>query len=101
MAVDEGEEDGEEEDEGDGEDDTEGVDDGDGEDADAEDDAELRRKLAGAFGANDGGSDADADEADEEMDDDQMMAIDEQLAAIFKEQTKGKRRGKYLVFMSR
>ncbi|KAI0031491.1 DNA polymerase phi-domain-containing protein [Vararia minispora EC-137] len=67
---------------------------GDKEEVEVEDDAELGRKPTRAFGAR--AHDSDAAESDmEEMDDEQMMAIDEQLAAIFKEQTKGKRSGEF------
>jgi len=54
-------------------------------DADAEVDEELRNKIAEALKIN--GADANSDEegSDEDlMDDDQMMAIDEKLAQIFK-----------------
>jgi DNA polymerase phi len=55
------------------------------EDAQDEDDPELRRKLEEAFGKS--GLD-EVDEDEELMDDEQMMAIDEQLAEIFKSRSK-------------
>lgn len=56
-----------------------------GEDEDDEETVELRRKLEGALKANGiEGAAESGDESDELMDDEQMMAIDEHLAQIFK-----------------
>ena len=67
-----------------------------GEDSnDEEEDVELRRKIEEALRVN--GVEAatgDSDEEEELMDDDQMMAIDEQLAAVFKTRTNEKKSGK-------
>ncbi|KZV71817.1 hypothetical protein PENSPDRAFT_751491 [Peniophora sp. CONT] len=91
MDVDE-EEGGDEEDDDEEESDDDEAEDDDEEDI--EDDEELRKKLAAALGAGAADEEADESEDDEGMDDEQMMAIDEQLAAIFKEQVKkGKSRG--------
>jgi DNA polymerase phi len=58
-------------------------------DEDIEADLELRRKVEEALSAGGMKPAADSDDESEElMDDDQMMAIDEQLAQIFKSQTK-------------
>lgn len=51
---------------------------------DEEEDEELRLKLEQALGKQT----PDDDEEEELMDDEQMMAIDEQLAMIFKSRTK-------------
>jgi DNA polymerase phi len=58
-------------------------------DEDIEADLELRRKVEEALSASGMKPATDSDDESEElMDDDQMMAIDEQLAQIFKSQTK-------------
>jgi DNA polymerase phi len=54
------------------------------EDDDEEEDKELRLKLEQALGKQT----SDDDSEEELMDDEQMMAIDEQLAMIFKSRTK-------------
>ncbi|KAH0584348.1 hypothetical protein H2248_009888 [Termitomyces sp. 'cryptogamus'] len=62
---------------------------------DEEEDIELRRKIEEALRVN--GIEAatgDSDEEEELMDDDQMMAIDEQLAAVFKTRANEKKTGK-------
>ncbi|KAG6831186.1 hypothetical protein H0H92_012326 [Tricholoma furcatifolium] len=61
---------------------------------DEEEDVELRRKIEEALRVN--GIEAATGESDEEelMDDDQMMAIDEQLAAVFRSRTNEKKAGK-------
>ncbi|KAI0340127.1 hypothetical protein BDW22DRAFT_1486396 [Trametopsis cervina] len=69
----------------------------DDEELDDEDDPELRRKIEEALqvnGIHAATGDSD-DESDEElMDDEQMMAIDEQLAAVFRARADEKRLGK-------
>src|ERR1700761_5351699 len=63
----------------------------------SEDDPELRRRLAEALKTRDLQADSDEGlEEEEEMDDEQLMAIDHQLTAIFKERAEGKTRGKQL-----
>ncbi|KAF4608345.1 DNA-directed DNA polymerase [Pleurotus pulmonarius] len=85
---DEDEDDGEDqEDEDDGEaltkdDQSEDEEEDDEEDEDEEQDLETRRKIEDALRAN--GLADDEDEDEDLMDDDQMMAIDEQLAEIFR-----------------
>ncbi|KAG6841689.1 hypothetical protein C0991_008327 [Blastosporella zonata] len=62
---------------------------------DEEEDVELRRKIEEALRVN--GIEAATGETDEEedlMDDDQMMAIDEQLAAVFRSRANEKKTGK-------
>ncbi|GLB35405.1 putative DNA polymerase phi [Lyophyllum shimeji] len=62
---------------------------------DEEEDVELRNKIEEALRVN--GIEAatgDSDEEEELMDDDQMMAVDEQLAAVFKSQAGEKKTGK-------
>lgn len=69
----------------------------DDEEVDEEEDAELRRKIEEALRVNgveatDGNSE---DESDEDlMDDDQMLAIDEQLAAVFRARANERKTGK-------
>ncbi|EMD34453.1 hypothetical protein CERSUDRAFT_55542 [Gelatoporia subvermispora B] len=66
------------------------------EDADEEEDLELRRKIEEALRVN--GIEAATGESDEEseelMDDEQMMALDEQLAAVFRARANEKKPGK-------
>ncbi|RDB24111.1 DNA polymerase V [Hypsizygus marmoreus] len=68
----------------------------DGDSNDEEEDVELRNKIEEALRVN--GIEAatgDSDEEEEElMDDDQMLAIDEQLAAVFRSQAGEKKAGK-------
>ncbi|KAI0060788.1 hypothetical protein BV25DRAFT_1827328 [Artomyces pyxidatus] len=88
---------GEDDDENDDDDDDSSSEDEEGdksesEDGDEEEDEELRRKITEALRANgiESATGLSDDESEEEMDDDQMMAIDDQLAQIFRERTKGK-----------
>lgn len=97
MAEVDEEEDGEEDKEaGDDESDDESDDAASGVDSDdEEEDVELRRKIEEALRVN--GIEAATGETDEEeelMDDDQMMAIDEQLAAVFRSRANEKKTGK-------
>ena len=67
------------------------------EDEDEEEDLELRRKIEEALRVNGveaatGDSDEESDE--ELMDDDQMLAIDEQLAAVFRARASERKLGK-------
>ncbi|KAK7689133.1 hypothetical protein QCA50_007824 [Cerrena zonata] len=67
------------------------------EEEDMEDDPELRRKIEEALRVNgvEPATGDSEDESDEElMDDEQMMAIDEQLAAVFKARSDEKRQNK-------
>ena len=67
----------------------------DEEDLDEEADPELRRKIEEALAVNGIRAADSEDESDEElMDDDQMMAIDEQLVAVFKARADEKKLGK-------
>jgi DNA polymerase phi len=99
-----GEDDEEQEEEVDEEDDSdsEGSDE-DGDDGDdsneEEEDVELRRKIEEALKVN--GIEAATEDSEEEelMDDDQMMAIDAQLAAAFKSRTEEKKGPKSRVFL--
>lgn len=71
---------------------SEGTSDEEEEDDSAGDEAEneeLRQKLEAAFGPQA----SDEDEEEELMDDEQMMAIDSQLADIFKSRTKSAKGG--------
>ena len=73
--------------------------DNDDEDEDEEPDLELRSKIEEALRASGiepaEGSEGDDDSEEEElMDDDQMMAIDEQLAEIFRSRASAKKGGK-------
>lgn len=69
-------------------------DDDDDEDLDEAADPELRRKIEEALRVN-GVQAASDDESDEDlMDDDQMMAIDEQLAAVFRARADERKLGK-------
>ncbi|KAH9926111.1 DNA polymerase phi-domain-containing protein [Fomitopsis serialis] len=86
----------EEEDEDEDEDSSEEAEDGE-EDADEEEDLELRKKIEEALRIN--GVEAATGESDDEseedlMDDDQMLAIDEQLAAVFRARATEKKSGK-------
>ncbi|KAG6821076.1 hypothetical protein H0H93_007235 [Arthromyces matolae] len=78
------------------EDDTDGDDIGEASDDsnDEEEDVELRKKIEEALRVN--GVEAATGDSDEEelMDDEQMMAIDEQLAAVFRMRTNEKKPGK-------
>lgn len=104
--------DDEEQEDGEGEDDessssSEGNEDDDEEDEeDEEADLELRRKIEEALRVNGiSAATGDSDDESEEdlMDDDQMLAIDEQLAAAFRARASGKghRKGKCSDFMVR
>ncbi|KAI0792872.1 DNA polymerase phi-domain-containing protein [Abortiporus biennis] len=69
----------------------------DDEDLDEAEDAELRRKIEEALRVNGieaATGDTDDESEEELMDDDQMMAIDEQLAAVFKARSDEKKIGK-------
>lgn len=89
------EEDGEEGSGSDSDSDSESEDD---EDEDEEPDLELRSKLEAALRSSGIGpaddSEGEGDSEEEVMDDDQMMAIDDQLAEIFKSRTSEKKGGK-------
>ncbi|TFK42972.1 DNA polymerase phi-domain-containing protein [Crucibulum laeve] len=66
-------------------------------DNEEEEDTELRRKIEEALrvnGIEPATEDTDEEEDEELMDDDQMMAIDEQLAQVFRSQTMDKKSGK-------
>lgn len=97
---------GEEEEEEDSSEDAE--EDDDNEDEEEEEDLELRRKIEEALrinGVEAATGDSD-DESDEDlMDDDQMLAIDEQLAAVFRaratERKTGKGRHRRLMILGR
>ncbi|KAF5386843.1 hypothetical protein D9615_001886 [Tricholomella constricta] len=95
--MDDAEED-DEEDDADSEEENEESDAGSEEDEDSndeEEDVELRNKIEEALRVN--GIEAatgDSDEEEEYMDDDQMMAIDEQLVAVFKNRANEKKTGK-------
>ncbi|KAG6885139.1 hypothetical protein C0993_005605 [Termitomyces sp. T159_Od127] len=91
--IDENEQDSEDSD--DESDEADAGDEGDGDSNDEEEDVVLRRKIEEALRVN--GIEAatgDSDEEEELMDDDQMMAIDEQLAAVFKTRANEKKIGK-------
>ncbi|TFK46446.1 hypothetical protein OE88DRAFT_1667862 [Heliocybe sulcata] len=95
MSAEEGEDDSAEDDEKSNDEEGEPEDD---EDEDAEEpDAEFRKKIEAALQASGAkaleGDDVESSE-EELMDDDQMMAIDEQLAAVFKSRTAEAKKGK-------
>ncbi|KAG6919948.1 hypothetical protein DXG01_013297 [Tephrocybe rancida] len=80
-----------------GSEESDGGEEGDEDSNDEEEDVELRRKIEEALRVN--GIEAATGESDEEeelMDDDQMMAIDEQLAAVFRSRANEKKTGKGL-----
>lgn len=60
-------------------------------DADEEEAEALRKSLQAAFSEND---DDDEDASEASMDDEQMMAIDEKLAAVFRTRAEERKRGK-------
>jgi DNA polymerase phi len=67
----------------------------DDESSDGEVDPELRRKIAEALRVNgvDAASDEDDDSDEDLMDDEQMLAVDEQLAQVFRLR-EGEKKGK-------
>lgn len=72
-------------------------DDEEDEDVDDENLQELRRKIEEALKVNgaEAGADGSDDETDEDlMDDDQMMAIDKQLAEVFRSQVNAQKTSK-------
>ncbi|KIY68633.1 hypothetical protein CYLTODRAFT_374153 [Cylindrobasidium torrendii FP15055 ss-10] len=81
------------EDEEDSESEADEEDDGEESDVDGDVDEELKNKIMEALKMN--GADGESDEEDEiMMDDDQMLALDEQLAAAFRSQVQGRKSGK-------
>jgi len=78
-------------------------DDNSGDDSDGADvDLELRNKIEEALRVNGiEPATGETDSEDEElMDDDQMMAIDEQLAQVFRSRTNEKKGGKSMLYQS-
>ena len=96
IQEDEDEDDEEDEEEADDQDEADDDEEEDDEDLDEAADPELRRKIEEALRVN--GIQAATGESDDEseeelMDDDQMMAIDEQLTEVFKASASGKKKG--------
>jgi DNA polymerase phi len=77
----------------------------DDEDEEEEPDLELRSKIEEALRASGiepaDGSEGEDDSEEEVMDDDQMMAIDDQLAEIFRSRANERKGGKGRIFPSR
>ncbi|KAI0263807.1 DNA polymerase phi-domain-containing protein [Gloeopeniophorella convolvens] len=68
------------------------IDDSESEEGNEEENEELRKKITEALRANgiEAATGLSDDESEEDLDDDQMMAMDEQLAQIFKDRARGK-----------
>jgi DNA polymerase phi len=96
--MEDGEEEDDEENNESGEDEDEGEGDSEGEDTDDEDvDIELRKNIEETLrvnGTEAATGDPDSDDNEEYMDDEQMMAIDEQLVEVFRSQANEKKSGK-------